>query len=495
MVGIALRCVALDQPLLDNQLLRQTQTAAATASLDGLPGFPLASRISWQGDLSSLYVQELPIYNYLVIGINTVTGNLDLSGKLVSVLLWGLGFLILQRLWNCMALTGPQVFWANMLFVFSPMSVFFGQTFMPEMLVQMLALLFVLLIARYVEQPTVGRWLACSFAGLAGLLVKTPEIAHLYLLLALLLWPLEKWRLFWRPRYLVMALVSLAALKGWGTYVDSVNLRYLPEWSTAANLKGFIGTLHDRLDVKGWVILAGYIGGLLAPGAALVLAFWGFWKTGRSENGIPRLLRAWLWTGPVFYLLWAGNGGNKQNYYNLPMLVPVCALFGLGTVAFLRRFPGRKAVPWLLGAVVIGCCLPGTAYYFQRDNQILHAAEWLKQNTKPGEVILFRPNHRWDMIDYPYNPTLAYYSGRPTFVWTRNTPEDQRREGLERARYAVITLPPQLPTGLKGKWLRFRGGGVLKMQEPDWLEPEGFSQCFSTGEFTVLKRRGPDGKN
>src|SRR5712691_3437097 len=91
-VGIALRCVAINQPLVDAHLLRQCQTAAATDSLIDQHGFNLSSGIPWLGDINERYVQELPLYNYLAMGVHRVIGNLDISGKMVSILLWVAAF-------------------------------------------------------------------------------------------------------------------------------------------------------------------------------------------------------------------------------------------------------------------------------------------------------------------------------------------------------------------------------------------------------------------
>src|SRR4051794_9698408 len=86
--GIALRSVAINQPLIDAHLIRQCQTASATESLINQQGLNLSYRVPWSGDIDEPYLQELPIYNYLVIGLHKVIGNLDASGKATSILLW-----------------------------------------------------------------------------------------------------------------------------------------------------------------------------------------------------------------------------------------------------------------------------------------------------------------------------------------------------------------------------------------------------------------------
>jgi len=489
LAGLALRCGALNQPLVDAHLIRQCQTAAATKSMIAEPGFPLSATIPWQGDLGSRYLQELPLYNYLVIGVHYVTGQLDLSGKLTSVLLWMVSFFCLQPIWRRM-LDARQALWANALFVIAPLGVFFGQAFMPEMLIQALAFGLVLTALRYHESPTLARWVAVAATGLMALLVKLPETSHLYLIIAILIFWRAGWRGLMAPRYLIAAVLTAAVLKAWGSYVDSVNAAALPEWSSRYVLPAFIGDFHSRFHFKPWAMIFLYIGGFIVPGPAAAGVAYGFWVFIRKCR--ERLLGLWLLSVAAYYLVWFGNCGTAQSYYNLPALGPLCALFGIGVNAL---FASERIAPWrrpAIIAVVLALVLPAVPvlrYLFKQDRQIFAAAGWLHRHTQPGEVILFRPNHRNDMIDYHYNPVVAYYAERPTFVWTRYTPVSQRSTALERARYVVVTLPAPLPSGLPGMLNQFRGISALQPEPLDWLAAESFELVTQESEFAIYQRR------
>ena len=488
LAGLALRCVALNQPLVDAHLIRQCQSAAATRSLLTEPGFPLSANIPWQGDLGTRYVLELPLYNYLVIGMHHLAGQLDLSGKLTSVLLWAVSFICLQLIWRRM-LDPRQTLWANALFVIAPLGVFYGQAFMPEMLVQALAFGLILTTLRYRENPTLGRWVAVVAIGLAALLVKLPEVSHLYLIIAVLSFGLAGWRGLLAPRYLIAAVLTAAAVKAWGTYADSVNIKDLPEWTSRQILPDFIGTLGSRFVPKPWAMLALYIGGFIMPGPAAAGVAYGFWVFMRQSR--ERLLGLWLLSVAAYYLVWFGNGGTSQSYYNLPALAPLCALFGIGVSALLAS---GKIARWRLAAtlaVVIALVLPAVPvlrYLFKQDRQLLAAAAWVRSHTQPGDLILFRPGHRWDLADYYANPVMTYYAGRPTFVCTRLTPEPHRRAALERARYAVVTLPPPPVAGLAAALNGFRGITPLRAEPLDWLESRGFQPTVSNELFLVFER-------
>ena len=240
--------------------------------------------------------------------------------------------------------------------------------------------------------------------------------------------------------------------------MDTVNAAYLPEWEGAANFRLFIGTFEERLHFTPWAMVVLYLGSFVVPGLTLPLAGYGLWVCVRGRQ--QQILLLWLASLAAFYLLWFGNTAAKQGYYNLVALAPLCALFGLGTTALLSFAPiarHYRIAASLTGFLLVVSAAPGLLYLFKQDRQILATAFWVRDHIPPGEPVLFRPNHRWDMANYPYNAVLAYYSDHPTFVWTGDTPERYRKLALERSRYAVVTLPQPPPQGLLGRLYRFRG--------------------------------------
>jgi 4-amino-4-deoxy-L-arabinose transferase-like glycosyltransferase len=491
LVGIALRCVAISQPLIDAHLIRQCQTAATTESLINQPGFNLSSRVPWSGDIDDRYVQELPLYNYLVIGVYRVIGNLDESGKVTSILLWAVSFLCLQFIWRRL-LDREQTNWANLLFVVAPLGVFFGQAFMPEMLVQLLAFSFVLLAIRYNETPNLTRWILCVAVGLTGALVKLPEIGHLYVILIALVFSREGRKAIVRPRYLIAAALTIVALKVWGRYADTVNVGPLSFGSSQEQLlHTYIGTWESRFHFLPWAMVGLYLTAFIASGPAALIIGYGLWIFLRTQR--EKILGLWLLSLLVFYLLWFGFTAAHHSYYNLPALAPLCALFGIGmrellsSQYFIRW--GRAAT---IGAalLVILSAIPVWLYLFRQDRQIFAAACWIRANTQPGDLIVFRPNNRSEMIDYPFNPVITYYGKRPTFVWTRYTPESYRKAALERASYAVVTLPAPAPGGVLGLVNRFRHF-ANSPESTDWLETSGFRIFVRQNDFVVYARNRP----
>ena len=161
-LGIALRLILIGQPSVeDNSWIRQTQTADAIQSwiAQGYPSWDAA--VSWRGDTGARLAMELPVYNLIVYGGTILGVCLNVAGRGVSMLLWAASFLIVQQIWKHW-LNPKESFWANLLFVFSPLSIAFGQAIMPEMLVQLLVIGMVLQAVRYGERPKAAIWWAMA---------------------------------------------------------------------------------------------------------------------------------------------------------------------------------------------------------------------------------------------------------------------------------------------------------------------------------------------
>lgn len=486
--GLVLRCVALNQPLVDAGLLRQCQTAAVTQSLIEEGGLALTSRIPWVGDVDERFVRELPIYTYLVMGVHALTGNLTLSGKLVSISLWAISFWLLQGIWR-RALDPAAAAWANLIFVVSPLGVFYGQAFMPESLVQVLAFAFVLLLIRYDENPTLGRWAPAAFTGLLGLLVKAPATAHLYIIFLFLVVTRSGLRSLFQARYLVAGMLSAACVVAWGNYFSSFNITPLSFGSADDNVRGFIGPWQLRFRFHTWWMVALYLGGFVVPGPAFLAVLRGLLVFVRDRSS--RLLAGWLLSLAVFYLLWLGDGPASQGYYNLPALAPLSALFGLGMGAILSSERVRKwrpAATVLPVLITVGFAAPVWKYLYTPDRVILAAALWTRDHTEPGALILFRPTHRADMVDYAFNAVFPFYAERPAITLTDNLPETYRRAALERSRYAVVTLPQ--PDGPVISAIRkLRGLPTPPRESTDWLLARGFSVIAENERFVAYRRQ------
>jgi 4-amino-4-deoxy-L-arabinose transferase-like glycosyltransferase len=183
-------------------------------------------------------------------------------------------------------LTRQQAFWANILFVLSPLSVFFGQAFMPEMCIQFFAFCMLSALLLYRESGSLSHYLLFAAAGLLGLLVKSLEITHLYAVALIVFWQREGAKLFLRPHHWIGGIITLASLLAWVRYVDGVNQPFFPEWTASELSRRFLGTWPQRLDWHFYFKVTAYLAAFVAGPVGLMIGVVGvFQRNSRNTFG------------------------------------------------------------------------------------------------------------------------------------------------------------------------------------------------------------------
>lgn len=494
-LGILLRAPALPLPIQEGY--RNAQTAALTANMmeEGHLRFdPIAP---WRGDLDARLLQELPLYNVLVFALDKFSGvGLDPAGRLVSLFFWAVAFGLLQILWR-IALIEPARPWANLLFVLAPMNWYLSTAFMPETLLQCLSIGFVVLTLKFAEGPS---WKTGAFLGTVaalGLLIKLPSFVHLGLFLFLTLMDRQGWRGLLHPVLLFGAVAILGILWAWARCMESVNSAYFPYWTGWENLRGFVQPHVSRLSTSFWIPLMGYNLAFILPVLVAPLAAWGFWDLVRSWKDFQNS-RIWLYLLTsliVSWLVWA-KGAASQNYYNLPNLVLFSAAFGLGAAhatEYLRmRGWGAPALKLAGAGVVLLVASWGTAgyrYLSRPDRLTLEVAQWVRENTRPEDLILFQPRHNPAVMDYEHQPLLSYASGRRTWIWTRSTPDWEKEKALQKSKFLVISNPAA--TSGWGEKIRqfFKGSPHPVPDAASNQQASLFFQVFSGNHFSIYQNR------
>ena len=491
-IGICARLAALTQPLIDAQLLRQCQTAYATREMIREPGFSLSTAIPWHGDSGAKLVQEIPTYNYLVMGVNAVVGNLEMSGKLTSVLFWALSFWLLQGIWRRILRPG-ETGWANLLLVLSPLSNFFGQAFMPEMVVQALAFGFLLALLRYAESRRLGDFLVLTLIGALAILQKAPEISHLYLVAGAVFFSMHGTKLVRRPECWLALIATAVLAKAWGGYMDSVNATGALELTASKALRVSIGTVGDRVNLHFYRRIAGYVGIFLITPLGVPFVVGGLVRMLRERRAVV----AWAWGASLifFYLMWGPSTAAEHTYYNLPALGPVCLLFGMGVAAFqqwLRVWvPSVSARGWIGAAIVLVAVpfpLVTTVYLYSQDRVVYDSAQWLKQNTLAEDVVIFVGGHRTDFVDFPHVATVPFYAERKVWVWCSSLGSENKARAQASARWVVTTEPPENVSGLEALRRRVKAEVIHTHPDLSWLAASGFQQTYRGDGFTVYRR-------
>jgi hypothetical protein len=375
------------------------------------------------------------------------------------------------------------------------------------MLVQLLAFLFLHQLMVYWETGRRSNYFLFALIGLAGLLVKSLEISHLYVVALLVFWKKDGLKLITRPEHWIGGAFTIVCYVAWTRYVDKVNEPFFPAWTASTLSKDFLGDWRQRLDWHYYFKVTAYVAAFVAGPAGLLVAGLGFLR--RTRENQP----GFWWAGSLvfFYLIWGLKTAGLHSYYNLPALGPLCFLFGLGLPTLLdwlggkvggpavresatdgTEAPPRRKVGWagaflvaLVFLPLLGCSL----YLFRQDHTILDAALWIKQQSQESDLVVLRVNHRRDNNAYPEYPVFSYYAQRKTWIDTERTTEADRAHALTVSTWAVITQPPAGST--RAEKIRDKIARYVPLHPvPNWPKPGfGFVPVHTNERFAIYRKK------
>jgi hypothetical protein len=463
LIGMAIRLPSLVLPISEGY--RNAQTATLTAGMIENGQLRPDAIAPWRGDLDARLAMELPLYNLTALAIDALPGvRLDMAGRITSLISWILSFIALQALWR-RTLPPKAALWANLLFIFSPMNWYLSTAFMPESLLQLLAIVFMTCTLDYARKGAPAALVSLSLTALLGLLVKFPSFVHLGLFACLIIIDRHGWRSLFRPALISAGLTILFFLSAWGEYVKAVNDIHFQEWAGWANIVGFIRPDASRLSPGYWLPFLGYNTAFTATAVSIPFIFLGLWKL-FEESKICFRARVWIYLTISLFVSWLvwGKGAPAQHYYNLPNLVLCCAAFGTGVTFVNRRlfqmeFPVRALR--ILGAtlavsmVLLG--LAGYRYLSRPDSVTVAVAEWVFANVPAGQPVAYQPRHAPGVIDYQHQPLLSHLTGRRTWILVRSTPSTEVERALTSNSCLVVTHPIDSAGWLEHLRQQFKG--------------------------------------
>lgn len=492
-LGIAIRIPDLPRPV--NEGHRNAQTATLTAGMLESGHLRFDPIAPWRGNLDARLVQELPVYNLAVILVDTLPGvGLDMAARITSLIFWILSFIALQALWR-RTLPPKATCWANLLFILAPMNWYLSTAFMPESLLQLLAIGFMVFALDYARRSTWTAFVGLFITGFLGLLVKFPGFVHLGFFAALVLLDRQGWRSLRRPALWGAGLVIGAAILAWGEYVKATNLQHFPYWAGSENLLGFIQPGRSRLSLSYYIPLVGYNLAFVLPLIVAPFALLGAMQTYRgARNSFTD--RIWLYLAAsllAYWLVWA-KAAPSHNYYNLQNLVLFSALFGMGVVQALRWVATRDVPAWmpslaraLVVLILLASGFVGYRYLTRPDQATVEVAQWVKANTTDDDIILYQPRHAAAVVDYQHQPLLSHLTGHRTWIWTRTTPSWEKEHALQTAAYVVVTTPPRQLAFLEVVRQRFKGAPAAMPESVSSLYPDIIDKVYEDDYFSIYK--------
>jgi len=422
LLGAGSRLIHLGSPLLDGQACRQTETASIARGFATLSFSPLYPRLDIYEGAPGVEL-ELQIYTTIVALLYRLFGVHEVIGRLVSIAfaLAAIAYLYaLGRRW----LPGSGAAWASFFFAASPLAVFVGRNFQPDMAMAAFSIAGVYYLDRALHDAPRPRLGVFALAGTcigASISLKATA-AHVLLPCAWMIWRSLGRSLFRIPAVWAFALAALIPPAAWYLRAHQIYLESGITFLLAYN-QNKLANVATFADPSYWRVLF-----LDRPvrlcftfvGFALLLVSWAPWRwllaaAHRSEPD-PRPLAVrgdlktlWIWLGAVvFFFLVVAKGNLIHNHYQLPLVAPGCLWIGLAIerLRILGAFgtPLRRgiATALLLIGLIQGAASISPQYKYNPG--AFEAGRAYAALAAPSEKVI--------AVGAEYN-TLLYYCGRP----------------------------------------------------------------------------------
>jgi hypothetical protein len=455
LVGAALRCYQIDQPLVDAFSWRQSSTAMMAENFYRTNWNIFYPEVNWTGPGPNYQGREFQTVSYLAALLYTIVGQQDWVGRGVAVAfgLWGIValFLLVRLVWDEERALASAAVMAVL-----PGSVFIDRSFLPDPAMVALVTTSLWLFVGYLRTEHFKYLVLAAVIGAWGFLTKIPGLIIGLPMLYAAISTLGMRGVLRRDRiaaFGLFALLTLGPVVAYYLWARHLALSYPPHHFAGAGnwvwdsgiarwieQNYFLPRLAQRFRNWMWtplVIALVLIGLFYAParqGSALAASA----PPRRSPHGAPWLFHWWLAAGLVYYLLGAAElVGNPWNFH---ILNPAAAaLAGHAVVsksgrAFAvmspprRQLLGRYAVmAFIVGAIALVGQLGLRWMYHPYAAGAHKLGLALREVTAPGDLVITMAGDLGD-------PSGLYYSrrrgwvfppARPGKAWG-SMPEDDR---------------------------------------------------------------------
>lgn len=433
-LAVAARLIFINQPYVDHWSWRQSDVGAIARNFlqNGFRfGYP---QIDWAGNAPGYVGTEFPILPFIAAVCYKFAGVHEWVGRIQAVILFAVSlpffFLLVREIFGSTAAV-----WATFFYCFTPLNVFAGRSFMPDVPSLSFAIVGLYFFLRWVEHGKSSSFFVAAIAISLSLLIKITSIIIVvplaYVVVGRLCQPrtLSGFTVKRPTIYRAIALFSAIALLPsaiWYWHAYQIVGKFYPHHFFGA------GGIRIESFSSYWHIARQTLTSSLTPLLSL-MALIGLLVEPRMKYA--RFFHWWL-VAMVLFVIVLGYG-NRHLWYQLP-LVPIAAAFAGAACAFVSSKISSHVIAVTL-SILLGSLFATLAFwcvqpfYQSSAAQLRNAGLELKKVTAPDALIVAA-----DMGD----PTIFYYGERKgwhfleTDAIYNGNPDDSEQaiENLERLR-------------------------------------------------------------
>jgi 4-amino-4-deoxy-L-arabinose transferase-like glycosyltransferase len=448
-LAVAARLVLINQPYIDHWSWRQSDVAAIARNFlqNGFRfGYP---QIDWAGNAPGYVGTEFPILPFIAAICYKFAGVHEWIGRIQGVILFAISlpffFLLVREIFGSTA-----ALWASFFYCFTPLNIFAGRSFMPDVPSLSFAIVGLYFFLRWVQRGESWSFFVAAIAISLSLLIKITSIVIVAPLVYLAVAAVSDRRnsrksdLQIAPAVLetaapcvgahraplqLIAFFAIALLPSaiWYWHAYQIAERFYPHH--------FFGAGGIQIESFSWYwhIAQQTFVSSLTP-LLSVMALVGLFVPQSRDRRYSRLFQWWL-AAMIVFIIVVGYG-NRHRWYQLP-LVPIAAAFSGAACAFVASKISSRVIAVTLSVLLVSSFITLAFWYiqpfYQSSAQLWHAGLELKKTTPPDALIVTA-----DMGD----PTIFYYAERSGWHFLEQNatyngnPDDSEQaiENLERLR-------------------------------------------------------------
>jgi 4-amino-4-deoxy-L-arabinose transferase-like glycosyltransferase len=433
-LAVAARLIFINQAHVDHWSWRQSDVAAIARNFlqNGFRfGYP---QIDWAGNAPGYVGTEFPILPFIAAVCYKFAGVHEWIGRIQAVILFAVSlpffFLLVREIFGSTAAV-----WATFFFCFTPLNIFAGRSFMPDVPSLSFAIVGLYFFLRWVEHGESSSFFVAAIAISLSFLIKITSIvivAPVMYLVCADMSALSKAATCRRfPKLLLFAAIALLPSAIWYWHAYQIAQEFYPHHFFGA------GGIRIERFWSYWHIARQTLTSSLTPVLSL-MAVIGLLVAPRSKYS--RFFHWWL-VAMVLFVIVLGYG-NRHLWYQLP-LVPIAAAFAGAACAFVGSKISSRVIAVTLSILLVSsfatlgfwCVQP---FYQSSAAQLRNAGLELKKVTLPDALIVAA-----DLGD----PTIFYYGKRKGWHFLEENaiyngnPDDSEQaiENLDRLRHRGAT--------------------------------------------------------
>jgi len=407
-LSVAARLMFIDQPYVDHWSWRQSDVAAIARNFyDG--GFRFAyPQIDWAGNATGYVGTEFPILPFVAAICYKFAGIHEWIGRSQAVILFAVSlpffFLLVREIFDSTAAV-----WATFFFSFTPLNIFAGRSFMPDVPSLSLAIIGLYFFLCWTHDQKWTPFFAAAIAISLSILIKVTTIVIaaplLYLAVAGIGDPGRREMNLVRNRdhrsrlqLLLFIAITIVPSAIWYWHAYQIAQRFYPHH--------FFGAGGIRIESFSWYwhVARQTAVSSLTPVLA-IMALIGLFVPQSRDRRYSRLFHWWL-VAMILFIIAVGYG-NRHRWYQLPM-VPITAGFAGAACAFFgSKISSRPAAIILSILLVSSFAILSSVYVrplYESSAAQLRNAGLALNKIAPSDALIVAA----DMGD----PTIFYYSQR-----------------------------------------------------------------------------------